>query len=68
MAEDRGDLPGALEWATRAHGLATEHQLSALAPAKAHLASLRDKYGEDNFQTWWRGFTGGDPPDDLDEE
>jgi len=68
LAEDRGDLPQALEWATRAHGLATEHQLPALAPAKAHLAALRDKYGVDNFQTWWRGFTGGDPPDDLDEE
>ena len=68
VAEDRGDLTGALEWATRAHGLATEHQLPALAPAKSHLAALRDKYGEDNFQTWWRGFTGGDPPADLDED
>jgi tetratricopeptide (TPR) repeat protein len=67
VAEDRGDLPTALEWATRTHGLATEHQLPVLTPAKTHLASLRDKYGEDNFRTWWRGFTGGDPPEDLDE-
>jgi len=67
VAEDRGDLPGALEWATRTHGLATEHQLPVLTPAKAHLAALRDKYGEENFRTWWRGFTGGDPPEDLDE-
>jgi len=67
VAEDRGDLPGALEWATRTHGLATEHQLPVLTPAKAHLASLRDKYGEDDFRTWWRGFTGSEPPEDLDE-
>ena len=67
VAEDLGDLSAALEWATRTHGLATEHQLTVLTPAKAHLASLRDKYGEDNFRTWWRGFTGGEPPEDLDQ-
>ena len=33
----------------------------------SHLGGLRDKYGEENFVQWWRGFTGGDPPSGLDE-
>ena len=66
VAEDRGDLTTALEWAARTHGLASEHQLPALVQAKSHLATLRDKYGVENFTSWWQGFTGGDPPGDLD--
>ena len=68
VAEDRGDLPGALEWATRTHSLAVDHGLALLPQVKAHLAELRDKYGEENFNQWWRGYTGGDPPTDLDVE
>lgn len=68
VAEDRGDLAGALEWAARTYGLAVDHGLRVLPQVKAHLAALRDGYGEENFTTWWQGFTGGDPPEDLDQE
>ena len=66
LAEDRNDLPGALEWAARTFQLAVNHNLPVLPQVKAHLGSLRDKYGEGEFTTWWQGFTGGDPPEDLD--
>jgi len=66
VAEARDDLVGALEWVARTYRLAVDHDLPALAQAKTHLARLRDKHGEDNFTGWWRGFTGGDPPTDLD--
>ena len=65
LAEDQGDLANALEWVARTYRLAAEHRLPALTQAKAHLASLQDKYGEENFISWWRGFAGADPPEDL---
>ncbi len=68
LAEDRSDLPGALEWAARTFQLAVNHNLPVLPQVKAHLGGLRDKYGEEEFTTWWRGFTGGDPPEDLDAD
>ena len=68
LAEEQGDLANALEWVARTYRLAAEHQLPALTPAKAHLAALRDKYGEENFTSWWRGFAGTDPPEDLTGE
>jgi len=67
IAEERGNLPEALESAARTYALAMDHNLSTLIiQVKAHLGRLRDKYGEENFTQWWRNFTGGDPPTDLD--
>ena len=66
VAEERNDLTSALEWVARTHQLAAGHNLALLEQVKTHLARLRDKYGEDDFVQWWRGFTGGDPPTDLD--
>ena len=66
VAEQRDNLPQALEWAARTYALAMDHNLSVIIQVKAHLARLRDKYGEVNFTQWWRDFTGGDPPTDLD--
>ena len=65
LAEEQGDLANALEWVARTYRLAAEHQLPALAQAKAHLAALREQYGDENFTSWWRGFAGTDPPEDL---
>jgi len=66
VAEERDNIPEALEWAARTHLLALDHDLPVLVQVKSHLARLRDKYGEENFDQWWRGYTGGDPPPDLD--
>ena len=66
VAEEREDLNGALEWAARTYQLATEYELPVLIQVKAHLARLRDKYGEDNFGPWWLDFTGDEAPADLD--
>ena len=66
IAEEREDIPQALEWVARTYRLAVEHDLPLLVQVKAHLARLRDKYGEESFTLWWRGNTGSDPPSDLD--
>ncbi|MCH8107129.1 MAG: tetratricopeptide repeat protein [Chloroflexi bacterium] len=66
VAEERENIPEALEWAARTYQLALDHELPVLLQVKSHLARLRDKHGEDSFAQWWRGFTGGDPPADLD--
>jgi tetratricopeptide (TPR) repeat protein len=71
VAEERGDLPHALEWAARTYRLASEYSSQGiggdlLLQVKSHLARLRDKYGQENFQEWWRGSVGNDPPAGLD--
>ncbi len=66
VAEDRGDLPGALEWVARTYSLAIDHDLPLLTQVKSHLGRLREKYGADEFTKWWQGFLGVDPPTDLD--
>jgi hypothetical protein len=66
IAEEQGDLTGALEWVARTHQLATEHNLPVAVQVKAHLGRLRDKYGPDGFETWWQAFTGDPAPSDLD--
>ncbi|MSQ06431.1 MAG: tetratricopeptide repeat protein [Dehalococcoidia bacterium] len=71
IAEERGDLPHALEWAARTYRLASEYSSQGiggdlLLQVKSHLARLRDKYGQENFQEWWRGSVGANPPTDLD--
>ena len=68
VEEDRGNLAEALSWAHRTYQLAIEHQLPALTQVKAHLARLREKFGETEFNQWWRGSTGGEPPTDLDPD
>ncbi|NQW23358.1 MAG: tetratricopeptide repeat protein [SAR202 cluster bacterium] len=65
VAEQRDDIPGALLWAGRTYQQALGNNLPVLIQAKAHLARLRDKQGEENFATWWREFAGEDPPTDL---
>ena len=66
LAEERDNLDEALEWVTRTYRLAVERDLPVLPQVKAHLARLRDKWGEDSFTQQWRGLTGSDPPADLD--
>ena len=66
IAEEREDVPGALLWAGRTYQLANTNNLQVLDQAKAHLARLKDKHGEDNFAAWWREFANEDPPTDLD--
>ena len=66
VEEERGNLAASLEWARRVYQLALDHDLPVLVQVKAHLARLRDSFGEDAFADWWRGSTGGDPPTDLD--
>ena len=66
IAEEQDDLTGALGWVTRTHQLALDHNLPVLVQVKSHLGRLRDKYGEDNFASWWRDFTGEEPPADLE--
>jgi tetratricopeptide (TPR) repeat protein len=66
VAEEGGDLSSALEWVARTYRLAAEHDLPMMAQIKAHLARLKEKYGAGEFIRWWRGYTGGDPPADLD--
>jgi len=66
VAEDRDDIPGALLWAGRTFQLAESNELAVLIQAKAHLARLKDKHGEDSFAAWWREFAGEEPPADLE--
>ncbi|MDA1127849.1 MAG: tetratricopeptide repeat protein [Chloroflexi bacterium] len=66
VAEERDDLPGALLWAGRTYKLAVENDLAVLIQAKAHLARLKEKHGENNFTEWWREFADEEPPSDLE--
>lgn len=66
IAEEQDNLAGALEWVARTHQLAAEHNLPVAVQVKAHLGRLRDKYGQDSFETWWQDFTGEPAPADLD--
>jgi tetratricopeptide (TPR) repeat protein len=66
VAEEGGDLGSALEWVARTYRLAADHDLPMMTQIKAHLARLKEKYGAAEFIRWWRGYTGGDPPADLD--
>jgi hypothetical protein len=66
IAEEQGNFTGALEWVARTHQLAIEHNLPVVVQVKAHLGRLRDKYGQDSFETWWQDFTGDPAPVDLD--
>ena len=66
IAEEQDDLQGALEWVARTHQLVVEHDLPVVVQVKAHLGRLRDKYGDQEFQTWWQDYTGEPAPTDLD--
>ncbi|MYC31403.1 MAG: tetratricopeptide repeat protein [Chloroflexi bacterium] len=66
VSEERGDLSGALEWTARTYQLVTEYELPVLIQVKAHLARLREKYGEAEFADWWLNFTGDEAPTDLE--
>ncbi len=66
VAEETGNLTGALEWTARTYQLVTTYELPVLVQVKAHLARLRDKLGEDAFGQWWRENTETEPPEDLD--
>ena len=66
VEEDRGNLAEALSWAHRTYELAIEHQLPVLTQVKAHLGRLREKFGFPEFNQWWHGSTGGEPPTGLD--
>ena len=66
VAEERDDVPQALLWASRTYQLANSNNLQVLDQAKAHLARLKEKHGEEQFAAWWRDFTQEDPPADLD--
>jgi tetratricopeptide (TPR) repeat protein len=66
IAEERDDVPGALTWAARTYQMANANSLQVLIQAKAHLARLKEKFGEEDFNTWWQEFAGEPPPADLD--
>jgi len=66
VAEEQDNLTGALGWVARTHQLAVEHNLPVAVQVKAHLGRLREKYGQDNFETWWQDFSGEAAPTDLD--
>ncbi len=66
VAEERDNIVGALEWTARTYQLVTEYDLPVMVQVKAHLARLRDKYGEEDFARWWLDFTGDEAPADLD--
>ena len=66
VAEREGDLPEALGWVARTYQVALDYNLPMMVQIKAHLGRLRDSYGEDNFAQWWRGYTGEEPPTDLE--
>ena len=66
VAEEQDNLAGALEWVARTHKLVIDYDLPVLVQVKAHLARLRDKYGEESFNRWWQDFTGEEPPADLE--
>ena len=59
-------LPRLSPGLTRTYQLAASHDLPVMTQVKAHLNRLKEKFGEAEFAEWWRGATGGDPPDDLD--
>ena len=66
VAEETDNLTGALEWTARTYQLVTEYELPVLVQVKAHLARLREKYGEEEFAQCWLNFTGDEAPNDLD--
>ena len=66
VEEDRGNFAEALSWAHRTYQLAIGHDLPVMTQVKSHLNRLKEKFGEAEFAEWWRGATGGDPPEDLD--
>ena len=66
IAEERDDVRGALLWAGRTYQLASANNLQVLDQAKAHLARLKEKLGENSFTAWWHEFAEEDPPADLD--
>ena len=68
VAEEGDDLGSALEWVARTYRLAADHDLLMMTQIKAHLARLKEKYGAAEFIRWWRGYTGGDPPANLEVE
>ena len=66
VAEQRDEISQALLWAGRTYQLASANNLQVLAQVKAHLARLKEKHGEENFNTCWHEFAGEAPPTDLD--
>ncbi len=66
VAEETDNITGALEWTARTYQLASDYDLPVMVQVKAHLARLRDKFGEENFARWWLDFTGDEAPADLD--
>ena len=66
VAEQRDDIAGALLWAGRTYQMASANNLQVLAQVKAHLARLKEKHGEENFNAWWKEFAGVEAPTDLD--
>ena len=64
--EARADMPMALHWTGRTYQLARDNDLLVMSQVQAHLARLRNKYGEENFARWWREFSGEEPPANLD--
>ena len=66
VAEQLDDVPGALEWVARTYQLAMEYNLPMVVQVKAHLGRLRDKLGQEQFEEWWRNYTGEEAPTDLD--
>ena len=66
IAEEQDDIEAALEWVARTYQLVVEHDLPMLVQVTAHLARLRDKFGDQGFQKWWQDYTGEPAPTDLD--
>jgi tetratricopeptide (TPR) repeat protein len=66
VAEEKDNITGALEWTARTYQLVSDYDLPVMVQVKAHLARLRDKFGEENFARWWLDFTGDEAPSDLD--
>ena len=66
VAEEQDDVPGALEWVARTYQLAIDYNLPMVVQIKAHLGRLRDKHGQEQFEEWWRTYTGEEAPTDLD--
>ena len=66
VAEETGNLTGALEWTAKTYQLVIDYDLPVIVQVKAHLARLREKYGDEDFARWWLDFTGEDAPTDLD--
>jgi hypothetical protein len=68
IAEEQDDIPGALEWVARTHQIAVDYNLPVVTQVRVHLGRLRDKFGQEAFEDWWRDFTGEEPPTDLDAD